>query len=123
MENLDRMVQSEIELAIETLLKGRETGTVSATVARSIIGRAVQRIRAYERDSVLMGLMSTKDVAQYYGVSARRVRAKAQWLRQRGQPIGWQVPGTTVWLFGRHELEALAPMAGGRPTDNNKRGG
>lgn len=114
-ETLDQMVQSEIDSAVETLLKGREVATVSAGSARSVFARAVQRIRAYERDSVLLGLMSTEDVAAHYGVTRRRIQAKVRWLRQRGHPVGWQIPGTRAWLFTRQELPNLAPLPAGRP--------
>ena len=112
---LDQMIQSEIDSAVETLLKGREVATVSAESARSVFGRAVQRIRAYERDSVLLDIMTVDDVAQHYGVGARRIVAKARWLRAHGQSVGWQVPGRRTWLFWRSEIGNLAPMLVGRP--------
>ena len=112
---LDQMIQSEIDSAVETLLMGHQVATVGAESARSVFSRAVSRIRAYERDSVLLGIMTVDDVARHYGVGARRIVAKARWLRAHGQLVGWQVPGRRTWLFWRTEIGNLAPMPVGRP--------
>lgn len=66
------------------------------------------------QNSVLTGLLSTKDVATLLNISERRVRAIAQ-RRNARHGVGWKVPGTNTWLFRPEELDALRPGKPGRP--------
>jgi len=115
LDALDRSIQLDIENMVKTMLKGRQTATVTEFTATELIGRLVSSVRKTERANALMSLMTVEDVAEYYGVTPRRIRAKAQALRERGVNVGYQVPGTRAWLFSRDELENVKPMSEGRP--------
>lgn len=63
-------------------------------------------------------MMTADDVAKIFGVTSRRIRAKAAMLNERGIQVGWQVPGSDVWLFTEEDLPLLEPLPPGRPRKN-----
>lgn len=63
----------------------------------------------------LMSLMTSDDVALQLGVSVRRIRAIA-----KIKHVGYQVPGTSQWLFRPSEIETLRPGPAGRPRKQAK---
>lgn len=72
--------------------------------------------RAFEvgRQYGLMSLLTAEDVAARFGITPRRIRARARLLHDRFG-IGYQVPGTNQWLFTPEELVHLRPGSPGRP--------
>ena len=75
---------------------------------RAVMRPAMQRIRSNSENYALMSLLTADDVAEILGVSVRRVRAIARNRHERFG-VGWQVPGTSQWLFRPSEIEALRP--------------
>ncbi len=66
----------------------------------------------------LLSLMTVEDMARELNISARRIRAIAK-VRHERFGVGYQVPGTSQWLFRPAEIESLRPWAEGRPRKSN----
>ncbi len=96
-------------------LVSREMATVSHERAETVIRQAVQQAAQQAEEWALVGLLTSADVAHELGVSVRRVQAHARVLNQGGFAVGWQVPGTHVWLFRQAEIESLRGGPPGRP--------
>lgn len=96
---------------IEHLFGGKET----ASVTRSEIIGVVAQVAATARAAALTELFTAEEIAGIYGVSARRVRAKAQKLREGGDKLGWRVAGRGTWLFGAADVPKFKAQARGRP--------
>jgi len=71
---------------------------------RQVAERAFQVGGSY----ALLSLLTVEDVAGILHVSPRRVRALAR-QRHTRFGVGWQVPGTSQWLFRPEEIEQLRP--------------
>ena len=105
-----------VENAADDLLGNQEARLVTRERALHILGTLAQRIAQQTADGVLMSLLTADDVAQQLGVTSRRVRARAAWLNARGHNVGWQITGTSVWLFRPAEVAVLRTERGaGRP--------
>lgn len=102
------MVDREIEQAISSLLPhgaGPTTDTRLRHHMKHIATVAFNRGASY----TLTSLMTVEEVAIRLNVSTRRVRAIARNRQERGFPVGWQVPGTSQWLFRPEDLDQLTP--------------
>lgn len=111
----NQLIERQITNAIADLLGNQEARTISEARARTILTTLAQHVREYAEDLVLLSLLTADDMAELLGVTARRIRAKARAMNARGVSVGWQVPGTSQWLFRPGEVELLRPMAVGRP--------
>ena len=96
-------------------LVNREIAMISRERAETVIRQAVQQAAQAATEQALMGLLTSGDVARELQVSVRRVQAHARTLNQRGFAVGWNVPGTRVWLFRPEEVETLRGGPVGRP--------
>ena len=107
-----QIVESAIAKVLEELFpygEGRTTRPRVQHALKVIAQKAFSQGESY----ALLSLLTVRDVAARLQISERRVRAIA---RQRAhQNIGWQVPGTSTWLFQPDEVELLRPGPSGRP--------
>jgi len=94
--------------ATNDLLGGQEARTVSRVRASSVLADLAQRIATESRETALLSLLNTEDMAARLDVSARRVRALA-----KARNIGWQVSRGT-WVFTPDDVERLRPGPAGR---------
>ncbi len=95
----------DIQRAIDEILGGAVAATVTTHRLETVLTRLAQRVRQQTQDAVLTSLLTADDVAERLGVTPRRVRAIA-----KARPgTGWQVPGTSQWLFTPDEIEQLQP--------------
>jgi hypothetical protein len=110
-----QIVEGRIAAILEALFPNG-AGTAPAHRVEAQL-RAVAQVAFREGEaSVLLSLLTAGDVAERLGVTQRRVLAKAKALRESGISVGWQVPGSSVWLFRPSELGLLQPAASaGRP--------
>ena len=107
-KSLQEMIDREITQTVETALGGLPAAMVTEARLRAVIRPAMQRVRSNSENYALMSLLTADDVAAMLGVSVRRVRAIARNRHERFG-VGWQVPGTSQWLFRPSEIEALRP--------------
>lgn len=63
-------------------------------------------------------LLTAEEVADYYGVTSRCIRNKANSLNRNGVKVGSQIAGLNLWLFSEDELPLLVPLPVGRPRKN-----
>ena len=115
--SIQQQLDSEAQKWASTLLQGQVVRTVSLDMATRIMLDLAKSVATIVEHNVLMSLLTSDDVAELFGVTARRIRARAKWLNERGHPVGWQVPGTSQWLFRPAELEMLRPGLPGRPRE------
>ena len=108
LDAVDRSVETLTNQAAEDVSRQR-----SPTAQRRIIENLVHQVRNLERDNVLITLMTVSDVAEHFGVSERRIRAKAKWLAERGHNAGMKVGN--AWIFDPRELPNLEPLPAHRP--------
>lgn len=87
---------------------------LSPARARHALDQVAQVAFREGENYALLSLMTVRDVAVTLRVSERRVRAIARERHERLR-IGWQVPGTSTWLFRPEEIELLRPGTSGRP--------
>jgi hypothetical protein len=113
-------IESQIERAVEELLRGKVVDTVPQFRAETVLTNLAHRVKQDAEINVLNNLLTVEDVARQLGVSSRRVLAKAKWLREHGYGAGWQVPGTNPWLFRPEEMENLKPLPARRPRNDEK---
>lgn len=117
MTSIQQQLESEAQKWASALLHGQVARTVSLEITERIMGDLAKSVAAIVEHNVLMSLMTSDDVAEMFGVTARRIRARAKWLNEQGRPVGWQVPGTNQWLFRPAEIEMLRPGPPGRPRE------
>ncbi len=104
MEKFD-VIEREIEQAIDSLFPHGEGRTTRPRVEHwlnTVAKRAFSAGKTY----ALTGLMTVRDVAQYYGISKRRARALIANRHERFA-VGMQVGNS--WLVHRDELPEMEP--------------
>jgi hypothetical protein len=109
------ILQGEITRALDTLFGDSEARTLTPDRVRRVMNDLAHYVVQETEHGVLFSLLTTQDVAERLDISERRVRARAKWLNERGQPVGWRVPGTVQWLFLPREVESIRGGKGGRP--------
>lgn len=93
---------------IEDIFNGHSELSIHRETMETAIENAITGLFA--------SMMTSEEVAVLLRISPRRVRAKALSLKRRGIKVGWQVPGTSHWLFLNDDLKTLAsPLQSGRP--------
>lgn len=90
------------------------TGSITEISFRHALNMVGMRAFTSGESYALTSLLTADDVADRLGVSVRRVRALAK-VRHEQFGIGYQVPGTSQWLFMPSEIESLRPGKSGRP--------
>ncbi|MFZ5815323.1 MAG: hypothetical protein ACOY93_08460 [Bacillota bacterium] len=117
LENIPERNRQIIEQRIQSLVEAalpHGAGSLSAhrltTLLQNVATVAFREGESY----ALASLRTIADVAQRYGITERRARTVAKDRHERFG-IGWQVPGTQVWLFRESEMEHLRPGERGRP--------
>lgn len=110
MDELQELIERETSTVIDTVMEGLPARTVTEARLRAILTPAMQRVSRDGENYALTSLMTVEDVAAILGISARRVRAIAKNRHERFG-TGWQVPGTTQWLFRPSEIDLLQPDA------------
>lgn len=102
------IVEQEITKSIEALVPNGAGPVTDRRLRREF--DQVAQVAFREGASYALGsLLTVEDVAERLHVSTRRVRAIARNRQERGFPVGWQVPGTSQWLFRPEDLDQLAP--------------
>lgn len=119
---LSDTIKTEIKNAVGLLLGNQVARTITAERAEYVLNILATKTAQHTRMEVLFSLKTVQDVAEVYRVTPRRIRAIAKARRERGFPLGWQVPGTNQWLFLPDEVEQLEPGERGKswagPTKN-----
>jgi len=107
------IIKQELKKHIDTYFPYGE-GNISRIRAEKFVkDMAVCGFREGERYA-LQSLRTIEEVAAELGITPRRVRTIAKTAHQRWG-IGWQIPGTNIWLFRDSEIELLRPGKPGRP--------
>ena len=114
--DLSDSIKYEIKSLCDTLMGGQPIKTIGHHTAEHVLNSLAQKVTQHVRAEVLFSLKTVDDVAEIYRVTPRRIRALAKARRERGFPVGWQVPGTNQWLFLPDEVEQLQPGPHGRPS-------
>jgi hypothetical protein len=113
-ENSARTIyEQEINNQVKSLLPNG-AGSMTETRFRHALDIVAHRAFTSGENYALMSLMTSDDVALQLGVSVRRIRAIAK-IKHERFGIGYQVPGTSQWLFRPSEIESLRPGPVGRP--------
>lgn len=107
------LYEQEINNQVSALLPNG-AGPMNETRFRHALELVAKRAFSSGESYALLSLMTADDVAVMLGVSVRRVRSIAK-LKNDQFGIGYQVPGTSQWLFRPSEIESLRPGAVGRP--------
>jgi hypothetical protein len=107
------LYEQKINQLIETILPNG-AGTINEQRFRLALEQTAGTAFSAGESYALMSLMTVDDVAEQLGVSVRRIRAIAK-IKHDRFGIGYQVPGTSQWLFRPSEVELLRPGAIGRP--------
>lgn len=107
------LYEQRINTLVESLLPNGG-GSLTATRLRTALSQVAQVAFSAGSDYTLMSLLTADEVAEQLGVSVRRVRAIAK-IKHEQFGTGWQVPGTSQWLFKPSEIESLRPGKSGRP--------
>jgi len=102
------IVEQEISQAIDALLPYGAGPTTDRRV-RHHMDHVAQVAFQEGASYALASLLTVEQVAEQLHISGRRVRAIARNRQERGFPVGWQVPGTSQWLFRPEDLERLTP--------------
>jgi len=108
------MKSSEIERSLDNLFGQGGGATLTRQRVAHELERLVHSIEQITRDSVLMSLKSTEQVAELYGVSRQSINARAARIRDRRGLFGWKA-GRGTWVFTPDEVEELRPGKTGRP--------
>jgi len=108
-----QIVEREIAKVMEEIFPYGEGRTTRPHVQHAL-NIIAQKAFSQGESCSLLSLMTVRDVAAQLRVSERRVRAIAR-ERHEQFGIGWQVPGTSTWLFRPEEVELLRPGTSGRP--------
>lgn len=102
------IVNQEIDKSIEALVPNGAGPVTDRRLRREL--DQVAQVAFREGASYALGnLLTVEDVAEQLHVTTRRVRAIARNRQERGFPVGWQVPGTSQWLFRPEDLEQMQP--------------
>ena len=104
---MNEIVSQEIEKAMVAMFPHGAGQAHSTRVSHWLNSIAQVAFREGEIGA-LMSLLTVEDIAERFGITARRIRAIARNRHERFG-IGWQVPGTNQWLFRPSELDALRP--------------
>lgn len=108
-----QIVEREITNILEVTFPYGEGRTTRPQVEHAL-NVIAQKAFSQGESYALLSLLTVRDVAAQLHVSERRVRAIARERHERSG-IGWQVPGTSTWLFRPEEVERLQPGTSGRP--------
>lgn len=107
------IAQDQVSKQMEALFP-HGSGTASSHRVEHALNAVAQVAFRTGQSAALMTLSTTDDVAALYGVSARSIRVRAKRLHEQFA-LGWQVPGTSQWLFTPEEVERLRPDERFRP--------
>jgi hypothetical protein len=107
------LYEQKIDQMIATFLPNG-AGTINETRFRHALEQVALTAFSAGESYALLSLMTVEDMAHELGVSPRRVRAIAK-VRHERFAVGYQVSGTSQWLFRPAEIESLRPWADGRP--------
>ena len=108
------MKSSEINCSLDNLFGQGEGANLTRQRVAHELERLTHVVEQITRDSVLMSLQSTEDVATLYQVSRQSINTRATRLRDKRVSFGWKV-GRGVWVFTPEEVEELKPGKTGRP--------
>lgn len=111
------LYEQRINKLVKSLLPNG-AGTISATRLQTALSQVAQVAFSAGESYALTSLQTADDVAEQLDVSVRRVRAIAK-IKHEQFGVGWQVPGTSQWLFRPSEIESLRPGKSGRPRGTN----
>ena len=107
------LYEQKIDALTESLLPNG-AGTITESRLRTALSKVAQEAFSAGQSYALLSLMTSEDVAEQFGVTPRRIRAIAK-IKHEQFGIGWQVTGTSQWLFRPSEIDALRPGKIGRP--------
>ena len=85
------MKSSEINRSLDNLFGGDGAKVLSRQRVNHELERLAHAIEQMTRDTVLMSLKSTGDVAELYNVSRQSINTRAARLRDQRGSFGWQV--------------------------------
>ncbi len=103
----DEIIDRQITHALDSMFPYGE-GRVGRVRVEHFLRQIAQVAFTEGRNQALMGLMTTEDVAQHFGVSVRRARAL---IHNRHERFGVGMRFGASWLIHRDELEGLTPGA------------
>mgnify|MGYP000738482360 CR=1 FL=1 len=102
------VVSKKIDAYVQDLLPN-DAGPVTANRLRWVVEQVATVAFNQGMLYALTSLLTVNQVAQRLKLSPRRVRAIARSRQRQGIPVGWQVSGSRLWLFGPEDLEWLQP--------------
>jgi hypothetical protein len=112
-EECREAMNANIEKVIVDLLPAGE-GSVSAETLRQALTDISQLAYLKGESASYSKLITTRDLAEMFGVDKTRANALAR-NRHKRYGIGYQIPGTNQWLFRQEDLNLLLPDKPGRP--------
>lgn len=112
-QSYQNLVQQEITNTIDRLLPYGGGATITETRLRSALDALATRIASYTRSYELLGIRTSDEMAEEWGVTVRRAQAHIATLHARfgvGRKVGRD------WLLSADEAERHPPRPGaGRP--------
>lgn len=108
---MNEITEQAIEHAMDAMFP-HGAGNASHTRVLHHLEQIAQTAFTEGKTHALMGLMTTEDVAQEFGVTERRARALVQ---NRHERFGVGLRFGKSWLVHRDELAVLRPDAKYRP--------
>lgn len=112
-QSYESLIEQEIDSTIEHLLPHGGGATITETRLRSALDALATRIANHTRAYELLGIRTSDEMAEEWGVSKRRAQAHIATLHDRfgvGRKVGRD------WLLSADEAERHPPRPGaGRP--------
>lgn len=112
-QSYESLIEQEIDSTIEHLLPHGGGATITETRLRSALGTLATRIANHTRAYELLGIRTSDEMAEEWGVSTRRAQAHIAALHDRfgvGRKVGRD------WLLSADEAERHPPRStAGRP--------
>lgn len=109
------MKSSEINRSLDNLFGTGESCTLTRQRVAHELNRLATATENVTRDSVLMSLKSTEEVAEMYQCSRQAINTRATRIREKRGSFGWKA-GRGVWVFTPDEVSELEPGSPGRPS-------
>lgn len=112
----DDVVEREIAQAMIAMFP-HGAGTVSHHRVAHHLEHVAKRAFEAGKSYALMGLMTSDDVAEHFGVSKRRANAL---IKNRHERFGAGMRFGNQWLIHRDELDSITPLEKHNPRQSDR---
>lgn len=111
-QSYESLIEQEIQNTVDRLMPHGGGATITEHRLRSALDVLAQRIASHARAYELLGIRSSDELAEEWGVTKRRVQAHIAGLHERFG-VGRKFGG--IWCLSAEEAERHRPGPRGRP--------